>query len=151
MRAQGRDDLNRWGMRATMRIYGPSAAGLGVVPSGTRHAAGTGFTVPEEATARPASGAAMQTIAGIDALLALQGVEDPSERRRRAVARGRQVLDALEEIRFALLSGVVDRSALARLQGVVAQLKHETGDPALDQVLAEIELRAEVELAKAGL
>ena len=57
----------------------------------------------------------------------------------------------LDEIRLSLLSGAGDHSALGRLKGIVAQLKQETGDPALDQVLAEIELRAEVELAKAGL
>ncbi len=90
-------------------------------------------------------------MAGIDALLALQGIEDPAERRRRAISRGRQVLDVLDEIRLALLAGSLDRAALSRLKGIVADLKQETGDPGLDQILADIELRAEVELAKAGL
>ncbi len=134
-----------------MRIYGPTAAGVSVAtPSARRAAAGT-FTLPEDTSPRTTRAGGMQPLAGIDALIALQGVEDPAERRRRAVARGRQVLDVLDEIRLNLLSGMTDRAALGRLKTVVAQLKHESGDPALDQVLAEIELRAEVELAKAGL
>ena len=134
-----------------MRIFGPNAAGLSVATQTARRSASGTFTLPEEAATRSTRAGTVQTVAGIDALLALQGVEDPAERRRRAISRGRQVLDVLEEIRLSLLSGAGDRSALGRLKGIVAQLKQETGDSALDQVLAEIELRAEVELAKAGL
>jgi hypothetical protein len=134
-----------------MRVYGANAAGLGVATQTVRRGASGTFMLPEEASPRAARTGTMQSVGGIDALLALQGIEDPTERRRRAVARGRQVLDVLDEIRLGLLAGSQDGSALGRLKGVVAQLKQETGDPALDQVLAEIELRAEVELAKAGL
>ncbi|MBQ8103760.1 MAG: flagellar assembly regulator FliX, partial [Afipia sp.] len=36
------------------------------------------------------------------------------------------------------------------LRTAAADLKASSGDPGLDQVLSEIELRVEVELAKAG-
>jgi hypothetical protein len=134
-----------------MRINGATAPGLGAATQTVRRGPSGTFSLPEETPARSRGVGTTQTVSGIDALLALQGIEDPTERRRRAVARGRQVLDVLEEIRLGLLSGTADRSALGRLKGVVAELKQVTGDPALDQVLAEIELRAEVELAKAGL
>ena len=39
---------------------------------------------------------ALRTRGGINALIALQGVEDPVERRRRAIKRGRRALDALK-------------------------------------------------------
>ena len=93
----------------------------------------------------------MQTFGGIDALLALQGVEDPTERRRRAVTRGRKALDVLEEIRLALLDGTLSQNSLQKLKTAAGGLKDGSGDPRLDLVLEEIELRVEVELAKAGL
>jgi hypothetical protein len=37
---------------------------------------------------------------------------------------------------------------LARLKTAAAELKDASGDPRIDQVLAEIDLRVEVELAK---
>ena len=85
---------------------------------------------------------------GIDALLALQGVDDASERRRRSVARGRNALDVLEDLKLAVLSGTLDSSALGRLKAAVVGLNEPSGDRNLDAVLGEIELRVEVELAK---
>jgi len=64
------------------------------------------------------------------------------------VVRGRHALDVLDEIKLALLAGTLDQSLLARLGVMAAGLKESSGDPGLDAVLAEIELRVEVELAK---
>jgi hypothetical protein len=82
----------------------------------------------------------------------LQGVEDPVERRRRAVKHGRRALDALDELKLGLLSGTLDQGTMLRLKAVAADL-HDggSGDDRLDAVLAEIDLRVAVELAKAGL
>jgi hypothetical protein len=60
-------------------------------------------------------------------------------------------LDALEEIRLKVLSGTLDQAALLRLKAAVGGLTEACGDTRLDAVLGEIELRVEVELAKAGL
>ena len=51
-------------------------------------------------------------------------------------------------MKLGLLSGRLDQATLARLKAAAAGLKDETGDSKLDDVLAEIELRVEVELAK---
>lgn len=82
--------------------------------------------------------------------MALQGVEDPVERRKRAVRRGRSALDVLDDLKIRLLSGTLDAAMVQRLRAAAAEIKGTSGDPGLDQVLAEIELRVEVELAKAG-
>jgi Class II flagellar assembly regulator len=79
-----------------------------------------------------------------------QGVENPTERRRRAIKRARLALDALDELKLGLLAGTLDTAALARLKGAVAELTHESRDHGLDGVLAEISLRVKVELAKFG-
>ena len=80
----------------------------------------------------------------------MQGVEDSVERRKRSVARGRTALDVLDDLKIGLLAGSFDSNTVARLRTAAADLKTTSGDPGLDQVLSEIELRVEVELAKAG-
>jgi hypothetical protein len=135
-----------------MRIYGPNGANLSSPAGNTRRASSTGFALPD-ATAMPETRAATapKAAANIDALLALQGIEeDPVERRRRSVQRGRGALDVLDDLKIGLLSGNFDASTVSRLRDAAANLKSTSGDPGLDAVLSEIELRVEVELAKAG-
>lgn len=134
-----------------MRVYGPNGASVVAnAPQARRAGSGT-FSVDAGETSRPATGTpALRTVGGIDALLALQGLEDPTERRKRAVRRGRGALDALDELKIGLLAGELDTSSLAHLKSVTAELTEATGDGRLDTVLAEIALRVEVELAKFG-
>jgi hypothetical protein len=87
-------------------------------------------------------------VGGIDALIALQGVEDTAERRRNAVKRGRLALDVLDELKIGLLGGELSPTALPRLRAVAVSLRDGSGEPELDGVLGEIELRVEVEIAK---
>jgi hypothetical protein len=105
----------------------------------------------ETAPRAAAAAGAPRLIGGIDALLALQGFDDPLERRRRAVKRGRTALDALDALKLSLLTGSIETGALAALKAVAAELADRTGEPDLDTVLAEIELRVGVELAKIGM
>jgi len=88
--------------------------------------------------------------ANIDALLALQGIEDPTEKRKRSVQRGRGALDVLDDLKLSLLCGNLKASTVSQLRDAATSLKFSSGDPGLDAVLSEIELRVEVELAKAG-
>jgi hypothetical protein len=81
----------------------------------------------------------------------MQGVEeDPAERRKRSIQRGKGALDVLDDLKIRLLSGNFDASTVGRLRDAAANLKTSSGDPGLDAVLSEIELRVEVELAKVG-
>jgi Class II flagellar assembly regulator len=132
-----------------MRIERAGGAGA-VAPGNTvRRSSGDGFAVSEQDGAqRPAANAGVRSIGGIEVLIALQGAEEPGERRRRAIARGRTALDALDELKIGLLAGGLDGSTVPRLKAAVSGLKDDTGDPTLDAVLAEIDLRVEVELAK---
>ena len=136
-----------------MRIYGPNGTTLGTPSANVRRTSSTGFSLPEDAASTPESRAttAPKAAASIDTLLALQGVEeDLVERRKRSVQRGKGALDVLDALKIGLLSGNFDASTVSRLRDAAANLKSSSGDPGLDAVLAEIELRVEVELAKAG-
>jgi len=135
-----------------MRVYGPNGTALAATPAIARRAPGGTFTVTEGAETQPQTAAvALRTLGGIDALIALQGVEDPVERRRRVVKHGRRALDALDDLKLGLLAGTLDQATMLRLKSVAADLKEGSGDERLDSVLAEIDLRVEVELAKAGM
>lgn len=136
-----------------MRIYGPNGTTQATPASTTRRTSSSSFSLPDDAAATTESRAtaAPKAAANIDALIALQGIEeDPAERRRRSVARGKGALDVLDDLKLRLLSGNLDLSMVSRLRDAAANLKSSSGDPGLDAVLAEIELRVEVELAKAG-
>jgi hypothetical protein len=136
-----------------MRIYGPNGTTIGSPAGTTRRTSSTGFSLPEDVAstqeARPT--VAPKAAANIDALLALQGIEeDPAERRKRSVQRGKGALDVLDDLKLGLLSGNFDAFTVSRLRDAAANLKSSSGDPGLDAVLSEIELRVEVELAKTG-
>ena len=125
---------------------------MATAPATARRAAGGSFTVSEEESPRNATGASsLRSISTLDALMALQGIEDPTERKKRAVAKGRNALDVLDALKLGLLDGSVDGSTLARLKVVSEGLTEGSGDSALDTVMGEIDLRVAVELAKAGL
>ncbi|MEN3383785.1 MAG: hypothetical protein V7608_3829 [Hyphomicrobiales bacterium] len=135
-----------------MRILGTNGTSAPAAGTAAKRSSSGTFSLEGENTTRsaaPASGT--RTIGGLDALLALQAVEEPGEKRRRAVKRGRNALDALDALKLGLLSGTLDTAALARLKTVASGLSEATGDPGLDTVMAEIDLRVEVELAKIGM
>jgi hypothetical protein len=135
-----------------MRIYGPNGTALATAPKTARRAASGGFSVSEEEAPRQ-SGAAgsLRSVSSVDALMALQGVEDPTERKKRAVAKGRKALDVLDAMKLGMLDGSIEPSTLARLKVAADGLTQGSGDPGLDEVLGEIDLRVAVELAKAGV
>ncbi|BCX19738.1 MAG: hypothetical protein KatS3mg117_3420 [Geminicoccaceae bacterium] len=99
-------------------------------------------------TPGPPSGGPIAPLAGLDALLVLQRVEEPSERTRRAVRRGEHLLAGLDALQRGLLDGVVSEARLRELRRGLADLEAMPDQPRLQAVLREIATRVEVELAK---
>ena len=135
-----------------MRIYGSNGTAVATSPAAARRTAGGTFTVGGQEAPRnaPAAGG-LRAISTLDALIALQGVEDFKERKKRAVVKGRNALDVLDALKLGLLDGSVDQGTLARLKVASEGLDEGSGDTGLDAVLGEINLRVAVELAKAGV
>jgi hypothetical protein len=137
---------------AMLPIRGINATTKAAAASTARRTASGTFSLELEGPAHTAAApTGVRNIGGIDTLLALQGMEEPGERRKKAVKRGRGALDALDALKLGLLSGTLDTAALARLKSLGTALAEPTGDPGLDNVMAEIALRVEVELAKVGM
>ncbi|NOZ32746.1 MAG: flagellar assembly regulator FliX [Alphaproteobacteria bacterium] len=134
-----------------MRITGPGIARTAEAKTAKRSgAAGERFVVGSRGAAiASAPDIAGQPLGGVDALLALQGVDDPVLARKRKVRRSAQLLDALDEIKADLLTGHIGEGKLNRLVALVSQLR-DSVEPGLDGIADEIDLRARVELAKLG-
>ncbi|MCR5876011.1 flagellar assembly protein FliX [Phenylobacterium sp. J426] len=113
---------------------------------------GDGFRLampaPAAGTDRAGGVGGVASVMGVEALLALQDVGGPLERKRRSVRRAGQILDVLEGLKVALLGGDLDAGDLDRLRRAVQEERQATDDARLEGVLDEIETRAAVELAK---
>ena len=129
---------------------GPSAAGS-ARPARSGAAAG-GFepimSPPASGAAGVASAGAVSHVSSVDALIALQEVGGPLERRRRATGRASRILDALDELKLELLAGGLTPMVIEALSRAVRDQRALTDDPRLEGVLDEVETRAAVELAK---
>lgn len=137
-----------------MKVSGSSSVGsLGSAKSAARAPGGQGgFALPTVSGPNAASEVArsmgVSGVGSLDALIALQDVGGPLERRRRAVGRAGRILDVLDEVKLALIDGEVSGPGLERLMRAVREERMATGDGPLEGILNEIETRAAVELAK---
>lgn len=147
-----RADLKRVTLMNVSRINrkGPTSA------PATRQAGGaskSSETFAPQSSAAPATlqkPANLNTISSVDALLALQAAPDATARRARAVKRASSLLDGLEDLKIALLSGRIPQAQMSRLLALLSDSRDTVSDPQLIEILDEIDLRAKVELAKLG-
>ena len=100
----------------------------------------------DEGTAAAAAGG----VGAVDSVFTVQEVGDATDHasRGRGLAFGNDVLDRLDELRLAIVAGAVSKDQLQALAQRLRQKRETTDDPRLDDILSEIELRAEVEIAK---
>jgi hypothetical protein len=87
---------------------------------------------------------------GVDALLAMQEVGDATDERtrRQANAYAEDLLDRLTGLQDALLRGAIPKESLMDLAKKIRAGRINVQDKRLKDILDEIELRAEVEIAK---
>lgn len=100
-----------------------------------------------EPAAGTVSGAA---VAGVDAVLAMQAADDATQGRSKGLlmARGDRLLDRLEDLQLALLTGSLPKEKVIELAQAIREKRPTSDDQGLNALIDEIELRAEVELAK---
>ena len=138
-----------------MKIEGPKGPSSTSAARGAGRPAAGGFSVSgadaAEETAEAQRMAGLDGVMTVSALLALQGVEDPLNRRKRAMGRASRLLDILDDLKVAMLDGRAAPSTLDNLARAVREQRESTDDPRLNDVLNEIETRAAVELAKLGV
>jgi len=132
-----------------MEIKGPGRIATVSRKGKKRRAAATGFgpsLLSEAAAAASSSGTSPLT--EVSSLLSLQEMPNESDDRTRGLATADSLLGHLEIIRHGLLAGQIPYSKLKAAVTIVSQQRSLSNDPALDKILADIDLRIRVELAK---
>lgn len=95
-------------------------------------------------------GGASSHIASVDALLMAQATEDPAQQKaqKRMRERAETLLDKLTDLKMAMLTGSITVGHMVSISDVVATHREKITDPQLSALLDEIDLRAQIELAK---
>ena len=141
-----------------MKVRGPGPSTQtgrsGKVGDKNKDKGGQSFEVSSTEESAPAETAAplnaTQQIAYVDALLAVQGAEDPGAKasKGRMRQRGMGLLDQLERIRNAIVLGNLTVGHLLNIADVVASHREQIDDAQMTSILDEIDLRAQIEIAK---
>lgn len=136
-----------------MKVEGPKGIGTSSVPArktGRSDAGDSGefARALEESVGGPGGSAPAQAVGVVNPLFALQEVDDPASRPAKARRRAETILDKLDQIRDALLAGTLTQSQLTALASAIELHRDTVDDPRLTAILDEIDLRAQVELAK---
>ena len=160
--AQRFSEIGREG-RVSVKVEGPKSTSSVRETGKARKAGATGKTGAFSAeldklgetdeSAGPEAAAEVSAVVNVGGILAAQSVgadgpgPDFKERQRRA-ARGAELLDRLEDLRRGLLLGSIPKDKLGDLARMVREKRERGADPVISRLLDEIELRAEVEIAK---
>ena len=97
------------------------------------------------------SGASASTsIASVDALLMAQATEDPAQKKsqKRMRERAESLLDKLNDLKMSMLTGEITVGHMISISDVAASHREKITDPELSALLDEVDLRAQIELAK---
>lgn len=118
----------------------------------TGEASGSSFAGMLDGAAETSGTGATLPTTSIDALIAVQQVDADQRRgKQEAQRQAEDLLQRLERIRDGLLLGAIPRGQLQDLAQAIGRMRtQQFTDPRLAEILAEIELRARVELAKLG-
>lgn len=121
-----------------------AAASGGDFADQVRGVAGSGGADSTQATESATSAGA------VDSIFAVQEVPDAiDERSRKVLAQyGDDLLGRLDELHLAILAGVISKDKLAELAQKLRAKRQASDDPRLNEIIEEIELRCEVEVAK---
>ena len=132
---------------------GPTKAASSARRKKKARAEGSGFADHLRQTAeasRAAESVETPPVTVVDAVLAVQETPLATDERSRGLARRRAegILSRLDEIRHGLLSGSIPKEQLVDLARTLRGKRPQVDDPRLNEIIEEIELRAEVEIAK---
>ena len=138
-----------------MKIEGPkSTTDINKKKDAKKTSSGDGTfqsMVDGTADATETAGSSMTAgIASVDILLAAQSAEDATQgkAKRQAKERASTILDKLNDLKVAMVSGNITLGHMISIADVVASHRDTITDPELTAILDEIDLRAHVELAK---
>lgn len=136
-----------------MKIDGPSKTGASQKAGKAQKAGKTDSSFGDmvtEATQGASSVSPTQAVTRVDALLSIQGVDSATEgaARRRMHHRADAILTQLDDLKLSLLIGGLTVGQVVNIADMVASHRERVNDPEMTALLDEIDLRAQIELAK---
>ena len=133
-----------------MRISGPYSS-PSVKPSkrkGKTSSSGKRFEIGKDSASSHTEGlSGPVSVGGVNSLLALQEVDEVAEKIGKSVAWGSDLLDSMDAIQAGILAGGLTLSEVQKLKQLV-EFRSKSADQRLESIMDEIDLRAQVELAK---
>jgi len=109
---------------------------------------GSGFAAHLTETEEADNASAASPVFATNSLFMLQEVSEDDAQKQELVQQGFDALDYLDNIRLSLLDGSVSSDLLHKIESLTKSWRNNFNDPALADIIDEIELRAAVELAK---
>ena len=138
-----------------MKVEGPNPLRPGAVrrkgaPGATDSSFADALDSAEASADVPANITGASASAAVSTILALQSAEaeEGDAATARSKSRAEDMLRKLDLLRLDLLTGGIPRDHLVGLAQAVKSSRENVFDPRLNEVLDEIDLRAQVELAK---
>jgi len=136
------------------KFGGPHAEPNALAKAGKKAKGGEFGSMVDDAeeAGTPASVTGTSQVKALDALLLLQGEDGltPEEAAKKAKRRAIELLDHLDKIRIGLLTGELKQSTIEQLSRTIFTHRGTVMDPKLSEILDEVDLRAQIELAKLG-
>lgn len=129
---------------------GPAGAAAPGARRVERGRAGTSFAETLKQVEESAAAGVATAVAPVAAIVAVQEVDPDAQNSAAARRRGEEMLDRLDELRLGLIEGRLAPERIEALVKLVAERRETAGDPRLQAILDDIDLRARVELAKLG-
>jgi hypothetical protein len=114
----------------------------------TSSASGTSFAKHLDETSEAGSILDVGSTSSVSGVLGLQEVDDALAHASKGKLRAQDILDRLDNLRVELLTGAISKEKLLQLSRLVSHHRGQVSDPRLSGILDEIDLRAQVELAK---
>jgi hypothetical protein len=113
-------------------------------------ASGPDFSKHLDETGEASATANVSGANAVVGVFGVQEVDDALAHASKGKMRAQDILDRLDDLRIGILTGTISRSKLQYLAQVISSRRGDITDPRLGEVLDEIDLRAQVELAKYG-
>jgi hypothetical protein len=117
-------------------------------PVKTGGSGGTSFARHLDESGETTASSSLSSANAVSSILGVQEVDDATAHASRGKARAFDILDRLDDLRMQLLAGGISREKLMQLSRTVSARRAQVTDPRLAALLDDIDLRAQVELAK---
>jgi len=117
-------------------------------PAKSESSGSTSFAKHLDEDSEAAASSGVSSANSISSILGVQEVDDALAHASKGKRRALDILDMLDDLRVQLLEGGLSREKLLQLNRMVSVRRATVTDPKLAALLDEIDLRAQVELAK---